>query len=243
MATEAQIAANQANAQHSTGPRTDEGKKKASYNARRHGITGQMFAMSPGDDLAFHEFELGLIKSLQPAGHMEKTLVSIMARDYWRLTLGSAIEQNILAWGHDKFADQTNAANWQMHAAATQVHSWTMDDRAFTNISIYQARLRSVITKNEKRLDQLQAERLQQEATALSDAALLLKLAQMKQQVVDTKELTQEIGFVFSNPAMRKKLNQNLILEEANYYAKHGWSAAKPWPGSGIVIPNLPEAA
>jgi hypothetical protein len=40
MATERQIAANRANAQRSTGPRTAAGKMKSSRNAFRHGLSG-----------------------------------------------------------------------------------------------------------------------------------------------------------------------------------------------------------
>jgi hypothetical protein len=42
MATEKQIAANRANAQRSTGPRTAAGKLKSSRNAFRHGLSGYM---------------------------------------------------------------------------------------------------------------------------------------------------------------------------------------------------------
>ena len=42
MATEKQIAANRANAKHSTGPRTAAGKVKSSRNAYRHGLSGPM---------------------------------------------------------------------------------------------------------------------------------------------------------------------------------------------------------
>jgi len=34
----AKLAANRANAQHSTGPKTEEGKRKSAYNAWQHGL-------------------------------------------------------------------------------------------------------------------------------------------------------------------------------------------------------------
>jgi hypothetical protein len=42
MATERQIAANRANAQKSTGPKTSAGKLKSSRNAYRHGLSGPL---------------------------------------------------------------------------------------------------------------------------------------------------------------------------------------------------------
>jgi len=43
MTTEAQIRANQANAQHSTGPKTEEGKTISARNNLRVGLTGGYF--------------------------------------------------------------------------------------------------------------------------------------------------------------------------------------------------------
>ena len=47
MATDKQIAANRANAQHSTGPKTAAGKRRSSGNAFRHGLSGPL----PNDEL------------------------------------------------------------------------------------------------------------------------------------------------------------------------------------------------
>jgi hypothetical protein len=51
MATEKQIAANRANAQKSTGPKTAAGRSRSSRNAVRHGLSGPLdFAMSEKAD-------------------------------------------------------------------------------------------------------------------------------------------------------------------------------------------------
>ena len=49
MSTQAQLAANQANAQLSTGPNTEEGKAASSRNNLTHGLTyrGGMFVLLP----------------------------------------------------------------------------------------------------------------------------------------------------------------------------------------------------
>jgi hypothetical protein len=42
--------ANQANAQLSTGPRTEAGKAIAAMNARKHGFTAKHFVIAPGEE-------------------------------------------------------------------------------------------------------------------------------------------------------------------------------------------------
>jgi hypothetical protein len=49
MATPAQIAANRANAQKSTGPRTAEGKAASRLNALKHGLDAESLII-PGED-------------------------------------------------------------------------------------------------------------------------------------------------------------------------------------------------
>jgi len=51
MATPAQLAANRANAQHSTGPRSVEGKSASRFNALKHGVNAET-PVIPGEDPA-----------------------------------------------------------------------------------------------------------------------------------------------------------------------------------------------
>ncbi|HEY7615839.1 MAG TPA: hypothetical protein VH744_03475, partial [Terriglobales bacterium] len=52
MATLAQIAANRANAQLSTGPRTEAGKAAVAQNRATHGLSGAAFFLLPHEDEA-----------------------------------------------------------------------------------------------------------------------------------------------------------------------------------------------
>jgi len=57
MSTAAQIAANQANSQKSTGPITEAGKAKSSLNAVKTGLTGRTVLL-PSEDAAAYQAHL-----------------------------------------------------------------------------------------------------------------------------------------------------------------------------------------
>jgi hypothetical protein len=83
MATEAQINANRENAQHSSGPHTEEGKANSSKNNFRHGFRGQ-FAVLPTESQ--EEFDL-LLDNLRaehkPQCTVEDMLILKMAQHFW----------------------------------------------------------------------------------------------------------------------------------------------------------------
>jgi hypothetical protein len=83
MSTEAQLAANKANAQHSTGPKTPEGKAASCQNNFRHGFTGQ-FTVLPSEDPSEYQSLLADLQSEhQPATFTEHVLVERMAQHHW----------------------------------------------------------------------------------------------------------------------------------------------------------------
>jgi hypothetical protein len=83
MTTSAQIAANQENAQRSTGPKTPEGKAISARNNFKHGCSGA-FTVLPWESQ--NEFDL-LLGSLRdehkPSGPTETILVDKMAQATW----------------------------------------------------------------------------------------------------------------------------------------------------------------
>ncbi len=96
MTTEAQINANRANAQKSTGPRTPEGKATVAQNALKHGFWSQEVVINGEDAEEFALFRAGLLQELAPAGLMELILAERIVSLSWRL--GRAERMQITAF-------------------------------------------------------------------------------------------------------------------------------------------------
>ena len=85
MSTQSQIAANQANAQQSTGPRSVEGKSIASQNSTKHGLTGKFVLIAGEDPDEYQTYMEEYFAQHNPATMDEQFLVRQMADAMWRL--------------------------------------------------------------------------------------------------------------------------------------------------------------
>ena len=106
MSTAAQQQANKQNAQHSTGPRTAEGKKRSSLNALKHGLRAKE-PLIPGenrDDFYRHGAELEF--HLRPANPVEENLVEQIIDITWRLKRCARIESALINELFDSTAEQ-----------------------------------------------------------------------------------------------------------------------------------------
>jgi len=78
-------AINRANSQHSTGPRTAEGKSAASQNAFKHGLYSKQLILPGEDPTELDALRADLRREHQPATTTEDILVNELAEHYWRL--------------------------------------------------------------------------------------------------------------------------------------------------------------
>ena len=76
--SDAQLAANRANAQHSTGPTSAEGKATVCLNAVKTGLTGRTVLLPSEDAAPYQALLREYEKSLQPVGVEERALVQSM---------------------------------------------------------------------------------------------------------------------------------------------------------------------
>ena len=105
MATAAQITANQANAQLSSGPKTEEGKATCSQNAVRHALTARGLIVLPGLEDAFTALEEQFRLNLQPTGQLEETIFKVILESAWNLERCRRAQAQLYAQSEDPAVD------------------------------------------------------------------------------------------------------------------------------------------
>ena len=156
MATAAQILANQANAQHSTGPATPAGKAASSRNRLNHGFRSATVLL-PGDDPAEYEALLTeLSEHFDPTDLTDTRFVREMADAEWRLRgvrghMESALARHMLTLAPQNPAldprDLQSLAVETLHQTGCSYATWLryetkferQYDRAYNAWSRYQA--------------------------------------------------------------------------------------------------------
>ena len=114
-----QLRANQANAQKSTGPRTEQGKQVSRLNGLRHGLTGQISIMTEDNRRELDVFCNPIIARLNPDGPLELQVANMIAHDHWRLNRIQSIEDGIFAMGHGHVANEIDTGAEQADVLTT----------------------------------------------------------------------------------------------------------------------------
>jgi hypothetical protein len=212
MISEKQLEANRRNAQRSTGPRTEEGKKASALNARRHNLTGQVTAMTDADRIMHDAFSASIVENLAPEGAMELQFAQRIATDSWRLNRISAVEDNLFALGHNAKSDDTETEDPEIHAALTAAKVFQAESKQLQLLTLYEQRINRSIQKNLATLQSLQAARLAKREAEMKEAKKLLQLSEMKGLAYEPIK----DGFVFSTTEIRAALDKERRLNRAN---------------------------
>src|SRR5882757_1770343 len=83
--TPERLAANAANAQQSTGPRSPEGQARSSQNARTHGLTARDLIVAPNEREEFEELLNDYQTEVKPEGAIQQTLFDELVGAAWNL--------------------------------------------------------------------------------------------------------------------------------------------------------------
>jgi len=143
MSTSAQIAANQANAKRSSGPRTDPGKAISSLNNFRHGFTGAFCILGWEDHEQYDLLYGGLLNDHQPSNTTEHLLVKNMAQSYW-------LRQRALTLQQMCFSGERPMCEIDFEKQlALYLRYQTTHDRAFNKALDQLQKLRAITKKDE----------------------------------------------------------------------------------------------
>jgi hypothetical protein len=107
MSSAAQVLANQANAQHSTGPVTEEGKSRVAENRVTHGLAGSEFRLLPWESPdQFAEFAASTRAEYNPQTREEDRLVHSIIQHYWLMQRALTLQDALLCQDSLCDADQ-----------------------------------------------------------------------------------------------------------------------------------------
>ena len=91
-----QIEANRRNALSSTGPKTEDGKRRSRQNAVRHGLTSETVIVALEDIEDYQAFEAAVMADYDARPAVKRELVLRLASLLWRIRRATAIETDLL---------------------------------------------------------------------------------------------------------------------------------------------------
>jgi hypothetical protein len=134
-----QLAANQANAQLSTGPTSPEGKAKSSLNAVKTALTGRAVLLPTDDAAAYERHHTAYHEELRPVGPRETALVQSLADIHWRLGRIPALEMAIYARGRSQFANKFDHEDESVRAGLIELETFLAYEKQLRNLQLQEA--------------------------------------------------------------------------------------------------------
>jgi hypothetical protein len=183
--SESRLEANRANAPLSGGPRTEEGKRRSSMNASKHGLTARTIVLPKEDPEKYAAFVKEILEYWKPANAMERELGQLMAQQQWRLRRIGDIEEDLLENGA------------------------TLQDLA--TLGIYQQRILRVWKEAKRELEEMQKERQTDEGLQKEDELTIYRYRKMLGIPWDPAKG----GFVYSAEELEEEAGQRVERTEA----------------------------
>jgi hypothetical protein len=196
MSSEAQIAANRANATLSTGPVTEAGKAKSSHNAVKTGLTGRTILLPEDDHEIYLKHVARFFTKYQPLTDDEKALTQSVADTEWRLVRIPSLESGIYANGRSRLADEfAGESDPAVRAARIEAQVFQDCRKDLSNLALQEARLRRMRDADLTELKDAIKTRLEKQKSAMETACY------KRQQALDQGNIFDPalFGFEFTN--------------------------------------------
>ena len=162
--SERRLAANRANAQLSTGPRTEEGKAISSLNAVKTGLTGQALLFTDAEEARQYQAHLQRVFAWwEPVGDREHTLVQSLADTQWRLNSIPGLESALRVLAQARGAQILSHPDPTIQNLLFKAQAEIAEAKAIKNIRLQESRLLRRYERDEEELKKLQSQRHYQE--------------------------------------------------------------------------------
>ena len=236
------LIANRQNAEASTGPRTESGRRRSSLNATRHSLTGQLVCKTQ-EELDFHaKLTLEMMAEHRPEGPSETALVMSVVENTIRSHRARALEDGIFAAGFRKFVDSIDSGHPEVDAALAHSETFLENAKAIALLSTYEQRVRKALIQDREQLKALQAERKAASEKAREEAYKLLYHSENTGQDYDPGDDFEPAaaygGFVYDREAVLDWADRALRVNAAlKFYRDHkpGPNSAPSEPKSGLA--------
>ncbi len=202
-------AVNRANSTHSTGPRTESGKQRSSFNALSHGLTARIAVLPTEDPDTYQRHIQEYLDEYKPATPTETQLVHEIANTAWRLNRIPFLEAELLSRATNPPTEQA-AIDFDIVDA----------HRALATLGLHGSRLSRQFQKALEQLRDIQEERRRLERRELTEAAELLMRHQRKGLAWEPDWVPSDDGFVFSKHQVELHARQ-LMRRYPVVYAPH----------------------
>ena len=213
--SEARLEANRANAQKSSGPRTDEGKAKTRLNAVKHGLTGAtvLFA-NPEDAQRYSKHADDFQQLYQPLGPEESALVQSIIDTRWRIGTAPLLEFAVIARATAALIDG-NPDFWNQPGKQADLFLEVrrQNEKELLNLQLQEHRLSRRCERETAQLLRLQTARKANEEHKLAEAAKAVLLAEHHDPDVDAVPLPG-LGFDFSKERFQSYLRRLTPAQE-----------------------------
>jgi hypothetical protein len=219
MSSAAQVSANRANAQLSTGPQTESGLAAIAHNNFRHGLASAFVVLPTEDHAAYDDLLLNLNLEFSPSTETEEVLVTAMAQHHWltqrALGLQQPLFETALETGTSPDAKQLGL----------YLRYQSTNDRAYHKALTQLLRLRADRRRSEIGFESQKARNQMQEAKLVA----LAEAQQAKQtQAARAQEMKEEL-----HTAKLRQAEARANFAELEDYMKRTMEA--PLPGEGRV--------
>lgn len=188
LVSERRLAANRANAQLSTGPRTGAGKAASSLNAVKTGLCGRAVLLADEEEAgAYREHVKRVFAWWLPDNVEEHALVQSLADTQWRIESIPGLESALYAQSRLQGTPVLQHPDPTIQRLLLHAQAEVAEAKALKNLRLHERRLRRQFEGDKAELNALRQQRFQQEANERK-----AKLAQQGEQARREREAQQQ---------------------------------------------------